>query len=178
MVDGVLRYARIETQGAAFETVDLERLLDRILERLDDVRRAAGAEVTRDRMPVVVADPAQMEQLLQNLLSNAFKFRGSGPLEVHVGAAEEGDAWHLWVRDSGIGIAADQADRVFGMFQRLHTDDEYPGTGIGLAICRRIVARHRGRIWVESEPGEGATFHITLAKSGPKGNGTAEGTES
>ncbi len=175
MVDGVLRYSRIETQGAAFEPVDLGRVLARVLERLDDVRRAAGAEVTHDDLPTVVADPAQMEQLLQNLLSNAFKFRGSEPLEVHVGAAEEDDAWHLWVRDTGIGIDPDQVERIFGMFQRLHTASEYPGTGIGLAICRRIVDRHRGRIWVDSEPGSGATFHVTLAR--PSGDGRAGRTE-
>ena len=166
MVDGVLRYARVDTQGAAFEPVDLQRILERTLERLDDVRRAADAKVTHDPLPTVVADPAQMEQLLQNLLSNAFKFRGPEPLHVHVGAREDGDHWHLWVRDNGIGIAPGQMDRVFGMFQRLHSEDEYPGTGIGLAICRRIVGRHQGRIWVEPEVGGGATFHVTLARPG------------
>jgi len=128
----------------------------------------AGVEVTSDRLPTVLADEDQMRQLFQNLVGNALKFRGSAAPRIHVGAADEGDHWHLWVRDNGIGIEAKDFQRIFVMFQRLHGGEELPGHGIGLAICRRIVARHGGRIWVESEPGRGSTFTFTLPAGAPK----------
>ena len=162
MVAGVLRCARIESRGEAFAPVDLGAVLRIVLSTLDG--DLAGAEVTSDPLPTVLADEDQMRQLFQNLIGNALKFRGAAPPRIHVGAAEEGDRWHLWVRDNGIGIDPKDFQRVFVMFQRLHGADEIPGNGIGLAICRRIVARHGGRIWVESQPNQGATFHLTLAR--------------
>jgi light-regulated signal transduction histidine kinase (bacteriophytochrome) len=144
--------------------VELGAVLARVLARLDDTRAASGAEITADPLPALVADEDQLEQLLQNLLANALKFRGEASPRVHVGAADEGGHWHLWVRDNGIGISSKDFQRIFVMFQRLHSEREYEGSGIGLAICRRIVARHGGRIWVESQPGQGATFHLTLEK--------------
>jgi signal transduction histidine kinase len=163
MVAGVLRCARIESRGEAFAPVDLEAVLRLVLSSLDG--DLAGAEVTSDPLPTVLADEDQMRQLFQNLIANALKFHGAAPPRVHVGAAEEGDRWHLWVRDNGIGIDPKDFQRIFVMFQRLHGEDEIPGNGIGLAICRRIVARHGGRIWVESQPNHGATFHLTLARN-------------
>jgi PAS domain S-box-containing protein len=170
MVEAVLGCARIESRGRAFAPVDLESVFARVAQRLEAERAAAGAEIRHEPLPTLAGDETQLEQLLQNLLDNALKFRapaGSRAPLVQLAAAEEDDAWHFRLRDNGIGIAAPDAERIFGIFQRLHTASEIPGSGIGLAICRRVVARHGGRIWVESRPGEGSTFHFTLAKRSP-----------
>jgi len=164
MIDAVLRCARIESQGEAFAAVDLGTVLSRVATRLAEEAAAPPGWIDADRLPTVTADERQIEQLFDNLLHNALKFRRAEPPRVRVGAEDAADHWHLFVRDNGIGIDPKDAQRIFVMFQRLHTDAEYPGSGIGLAICRRIVARHGGRIWVESQPGQGATFHFTLAK--------------
>ncbi|KAB2964652.1 MAG: two-component sensor histidine kinase, partial [Thermoanaerobaculia bacterium] len=167
MVDAVLRCARVESRGEAFVPVELDAVLERVLGRLADELRETGASVVRSTLPAVRADEAQIEQLFQNLLENALKFRAERPPRIEVAAADEGEHWHLEFRDNGIGIEAKDAERVFVMFQRLHTESEIPGSGIGLALCRRIVARHGGRIWVESLPGRGSTFHVTLPKRPP-----------
>ncbi|HEY3475125.1 MAG TPA: ATP-binding protein, partial [Anaerolineales bacterium] len=122
----------------------------------------SGATLTRDPLPVVLADAMQMVQLLQNLIANALKFRGPKPPRVHIGVRRQEENWLFFVRDNGIGIDPQYGERIFVIFQRLHNRSEYPGTGIGLAICRKIVERHGGLIWVESEPGNGATFYFTL----------------
>ena len=163
LLDGITAYARVDGQGGS-GPVPLEPLFQRVLDRLAEDRAAAEAEVTHDPLPTVEGSAPQLEQLFQNLLGNAFKFRGKKPARVHVGAAAEDGMWHLTFRDHGIGIEPKDRDRIFGLFQRLHTEGEIPGSGIGLALCRRIVARHGGRIWVESTPGEGATFHVTLER--------------
>ena len=126
--------------------------------------KSAKAEITSDALPIVMADPSQMEQLLRNLVSNALKFSGDGPARVKVAVEERETEWQLSVRDVGIGIAPETVDRIFVMFQRLHTEKEYPETGIGLAVCKRIVDRHGGRIWVESQLECGATFYFTISK--------------
>ena len=114
-----------------------------------------------------MADAAQLAQLFQNLIGNAVKFRRDDvPPEIHVGAMRQSNQWVLWVKDNGIGIPLDQYDRIFQVFERLHGQKKYPGTGIGLAICRKIVERHGGRIWVESRVGEGTTFYFTLSDAG------------
>lgn len=161
LVDGVHRYASAGKRGA-LTPISLEQVLVRVLERLADERQASQAEVTHDSLPTVQASAPQMDQLFSNLLANAFKFRGAKPARVHVGAQANGDHWRLSVSDQGIGIDPKDAERIFGLFQRLHTDSEYPGSGIGLALCKRIVARHGGRLWVDSMPGAGATFYWTL----------------
>lgn len=163
LVDGVLRYASV-AHSVNFGPVSLEEVLARALERLAEERAASGAELTHDPLPTIEASAPQMDQLFHNLLANAFKFRGDAPARVHVAAEANGEQWHLRMRDHGIGVDRKDAQRIFGLFQRLHTENEYPGSGIGLALCKRIVARHGGRIWVESHPGAGATFHWTLAK--------------
>jgi len=165
MMDAMLRYARVNTGDQRFDLVDLNRVRDRVVETLDKEISDLDAEVTSDELPLVMADETQMEQLFQNLLSNSLKFHGAEPPKIHIGVAEKPDAWTLSFRDNGIGIALRDAERIFQMFQRLHTQDEVPGTGIGLAVCKKIVDRHGGRIWVESSVGRGATFHVVLPKS-------------
>ena len=146
-------------------------VLDRASARLGSLRanlRAAqessGAKVTHDELPRVVADGAQLTQLFQNLVGNAMKFRGDDPPRIHVSSETRDHVWVFTVRDNGIGLDTQYADRIFMMFQRLHNKTEYPGTGIGLAICKKIVDRHGGRIWVESQPGQGCTFGFTLPR--------------
>jgi light-regulated signal transduction histidine kinase (bacteriophytochrome) len=120
------------------------------------------AEVTHDPLPTVQGDAKQLGLVLQNLVGNALKFHGEAPPRIHIAARRDGQHWVFAVRDNGIGIDPKHTERIFGVFQRLHTRREYPGTGIGLAICKKIIERHGGRIWVESEPGRGATFFFTL----------------
>ena len=118
--------------------------------------------MTHDPLPTVTGMPTALRQLFTNLVGNAVKFRGAGPAQVHVGTARDGPMWGFSVADNGIGIDPAQAERIFEVFKRLHPRDRYPGTGIGLAICRKVVERHGGRIWVESQPASGATFWFTL----------------
>lgn len=167
MMDAMLRYARVNTQEQQLELIDLNRVRDRVIETLDKEISDSGAKVTSDELPLVMADETQMEQLFQNLLSNSLKFHTADAPEIHIGVVEEPNEWVLEFRDNGIGIDAKDAERIFLMFQRLHTQDEFPGTGIGLAVCKRIVARHNGRIWVDSLPGRGSTFYVAIPKSVP-----------
>ncbi len=162
LLRGLLAYSRIGTHGLEFQPTDCEEVLDRVLANLGASLDECGAVVTNDPLPVVVADPSQMDQLLQNLLSNAIKFHDGEAPRVHVSVEQSDGEWHFSISDNGVGIDAQYHDRIFVIFQRLHTKDEYPGTGIGLAICKKIVERHSGRIWVESSPGDGSTFHFTL----------------
>jgi PAS domain S-box-containing protein len=165
LIQDLLTYARISTRGEAFEPVALEEVLEDTREALKVAIEESGATLTHDPLPTVTADPTQMGQLFQNLLSNALKFRGAEPPVVHIGARRSGDhagAWLFSVHDNGIGIDPAFFDRIFIVFQRLHGMTEYSGTGIGLALCRRIVERHGGHLWVESGPGRGATFFFTL----------------
>ena len=164
MVDAVLGYARVDTRGNEFSTVDFTSLLDMVVEELKEEIEATDATITHDGLPTVVADGAQLHQLLHNLLTNAIKFVGNHPPSIHISAVQDDSEWKVSVHDNGIGMEPDTTERIFVMFQRLHTQDEYPGTGIGLAICKRIVERHGGRIWVESQPHRGSTFVFTLPK--------------
>jgi chemotaxis family two-component system sensor kinase Cph1 len=125
-----------------------------------------GAVVTHDSLPTVTADDSLLGQLFQNLIGNAIKFRGNEPPFIHISASRNGSGWTFSIRDNGIGIAPEDAERIFVIFQRLHRREEYPGTGIGLAVCKKIVEYHGGRIWVESELGKGATFYFTLPREG------------
>jgi PAS domain S-box-containing protein len=167
MVDAVLSYARVDSRGGEFRSVDLATVLEEVKASLWKEITCARAEITNDPLPTVQADESQMKQLLSNLVSNALKFAGGAPARVHLTALETEEEWRISVRDEGIGLDPEAAERVFVMFQRLHTEKEYPGTGIGLAICKRIVERHGGRIWVESQPRRGATFFFTLPKRAP-----------
>jgi PAS domain S-box-containing protein len=162
LIRGLLEYSRISTQGEPFEPTDSQAVLEVVLDNLQVAIRESGARVTHDLLPTIEADPTQFARLLQNLVSNAIKFRTARAPEIHVGAERQGQEWVFSVRDNGIGIAAEYYERIFVIFQRLHARDEYPGTGIGLSICRRIVERHGGRMWVESEAGSGSTFLFAI----------------
>ncbi len=155
-------YFRVRTCVKEFELVDCTTAFQQAAAELDAEIKASGAAVSCDPLPAVMADPAQLGQLFRILISNALQYHGENPLQVHVSAERAGPAWVCSVRDNGIGIDPRHAERIFGLFQRLHTWDEHPGTGVGLAICKRIVELHRGRIWVESQPGGGATFFFAI----------------
>jgi light-regulated signal transduction histidine kinase (bacteriophytochrome) len=162
LINDLLAYSRVGTRGADLQPTDLNDVLEKVLRSLRAAIEETGAEVTHDPLPTVPADAGQIGQVLQNLVANALKFRGEEPPRIHVAAEHDAGEWHVRVEDNGIGIAPEFADRIFVLFQRLHSRGEYPGTGIGLAICKKIVDRHGGRIWVEGEPGRGSTFHFTL----------------
>ena len=165
LVSDLLEYSRVGSRERKREPVPGRQVLDFALANLDAGIQEAGATITRAELPTVMCDRSQLTQLFQNLIGNAIKFRRPDvPPEIHIGAGRENNRWLFWVRDNGIGIAPEYAERIFQIFQRLHTRERYPGTGIGLAICKKIVERHGGRIWVESNPGEGATFYFTLAE--------------
>jgi signal transduction histidine kinase len=162
LINDLLQYSRVESQGTRLEPTDLDAVLSQSLQNLKVAIDEAGATITSDPLPTVRGDATQLTMLFQNLVGNAIKFHGDAPPEVHVGAEADGDGHRLWVRDKGIGIEPRYADRIFVIFQRLHGKSAYPGTGIGLAVCKRIVERHGGEIWVESTPGGGSTFFFTL----------------
>ena len=166
LINDLLAFSRVGTRGGTFEPTSSEAALERALANLRLAVQESGATVSHGPLPTVVADAVQLTQLFQNLVGNAVKFRGAEPPRVHVAAEPAGDEWVFSVRDNGIGIAPEYRDRVFALFQRLHGRGEYPGTGIGLAICKKIVERHGGRIWVESAPGAGSTFHFTVPSRG------------
>ncbi len=164
LIDDLLTYSRVGTRGKPFEPIDCERVLDHVLANLKISIQETGCSVTLDPLPTVVADSGQLVQLFQNLIGNAIKFCKDVKPEIHIGTVFDQDKkeWIFSVKDNGIGIEPDFYDRIFVIFQRLHTKEEYKGTGIGLAVCSKIVERHGGRIWVESEMGEGTTFYFSL----------------
>ncbi len=164
LIEDLLAYSRVGTRGKEFQEVDSGASLARALANLRTAQESSDAVVTHDAMPKVMADGAQLAQVFQNLIGNAIKFRAEEAPRIHVGAETTGTVWVFTVKDNGIGLDTQYADRIFMMFQRLHNKAEYPGTGIGLAIVKKIVERHGGRIWVESEPGKGATFGFTIAR--------------
>lgn len=168
MVDDVLSHSRAGTSPKLAST-DCEALLSKVLSHFQTAIAESGATVTHDALPVVQADAVQLEQVFINLLSNAIKFRGAEALRVHVGVETRSDAWVFTFRDNGIGIDPRYSAQIFEMFERLHSQAQYPGTGIGLAVCRKVVEGHRGRIWVDSEKGRGATFIFTLPRAGGGG---------
>jgi len=164
LINDLLQFSRVGTRGKPFELTDLNSVLGRVHANLQFTINDANALISCDELPTVMADPSQMAQLFQNLVANAIKFHGEELPRVHIKAEESEKEWIISVTDNGIGIDPQYFDRIFIIFQRLHTRSEYEGTGIGLAVARRIVERHKGRIWVDSEPGKGTTFFIALPK--------------
>ncbi len=166
LIDDVLAYSKVDMQAIDFELTDVETALGRALTNLRKRISETGAVITHDDLPTVMADGTQLMQLFLNLIGNAIKFRSDKAPEIHIGASRLEEEWLFSVRDNGIGLDPQFSDRIFVIFQRLHTRDEYPGTGMGLAICKKIIECHRGRIWVESQLGEGATFYFTIPVGG------------
>ena len=162
LINDLLAFSRVGTRGKPFEPTDVADVVARAISNVQVAIEEAGAQVEVGPMPAVVGDSTQLVQLFQNLISNAIKFHGDDAPRVTITAEPAGEAVTFSLTDNGIGIDPQYADRIFLLFQRLHTKREYAGTGIGLAICKKIVERHGGRIWVEGRPGEGTTFHFTL----------------
>ena len=162
LIQDLLTYSRVGTRGVSFEPTDSQAVLDQVLMNLEVVIAESDAEISFGSLPSLSADTTQMAQLLQNLIGNAIKFRGDSPPRIRIEATRESDDWRFSVQDNGIGIDPRYSDRIFQVFQRLHGIGQYPGTGIGLAVCKKIVERHQGNIWVESQPDAGATFFFTI----------------
>ncbi|HLP92270.1 MAG TPA: ATP-binding protein [Nostocaceae cyanobacterium] len=166
LIDDVLAYSKVDTLAITFQATDVELALDKALTNLRRRIVETQATITHDPLPTVMADSTQLMQLFQNLLGNAIKFHGAEPPKIHISAERLEEEWLFSVKDNGIGLDPRFSDRIFVIFQRLHTRDEYPGTGMGLAICKKIIECHRGRIWVESQLGQGATFYFTIPVGG------------
>jgi signal transduction histidine kinase len=165
LIQDLLAYSRVTTRKKPSIKVDASQLLREGLDNLHAAIEENDAIVTYDALPTVFADPTQLGQVFQNLIGNAIKFRRKEPPRVHVSGERRGNQLILSVRDNGIGMETDDLERIFGVFQRLHRRDEYPGTGIGLAICKKVVEQHGGQIWAESELGKGTTFYFALPVS-------------
>ncbi len=164
MMDGILEYSKVGVESRPLEVVDLDDVLHEALANLQASVQASSAEVEFEGLPSIIGDRRLLVQLFQNLIGNGIKFCADDTPRITVKVESREDEWLVSVADNGIGIDGRFAERIFDMFQRLHTSDEYPGTGIGLALCKRIAERHEGRIWVRSEPGRGSTFFVTISK--------------
>lgn len=168
LITDLLAYAKIGRSNQVFTQVSLEDVLQQVLANLELRIQETQVTVTHDALPVLTAEKTQMVQLFQNLLSNAIKFRNQTSPAIHISAQQEPAQWIIQVADNGIGMDQGMGERIFTIFQRLHTRQQYPGTGIGLAICKKIAQNHGGTIWVQSEPGKGATFFVALPIAGGK----------
>jgi light-regulated signal transduction histidine kinase (bacteriophytochrome) len=167
LIQGLLQFSRVGHADTPFDRTNIEDALSEAMVNLDAAIRQHRAEVTRDPLPCIVANRTFLVMLFQNLIGNAIKFRSQQPPRIHVSAARNNEFWLFSVRDNGLGIDAKYHQRIFGIFQRLHTQKEYAGTGIGLALCKKIVELHGGVIWVESEFNKGSTFKFTLPADRP-----------
>jgi light-regulated signal transduction histidine kinase (bacteriophytochrome) len=164
LIEDLLAYSRVGTKGRDFKIVELERSVRRAIANLKAAIDESGASVSYDPLPTLPADEVQLAQVFQNLMGNALKFRSQAAPRIHVSVAEKPEAWEIGVRDNGIGIEPQYFERIFMVFQRLHNKGEYPGTGIGLAIVKKVIERHGGHVRVESTLGEGSAFIFTLPK--------------
>ncbi|MGA2677387.1 MAG: sensor histidine kinase [Methanobacterium sp.] len=162
LIQDLLAYSRVTTKGNEFKDIKMEEALEQALVNLKMSIEENNANITHDPLPIITADYSQMIQLLQNLIGNSIKYRSDKIPEIHISAQEKDNDWIFSVEDNGIGIDPQYSDQVFQIFKRLHTNEEYKGTGIGLAITKRIIERHSGRIWVESELGKGSKFYFTI----------------
>ena len=163
LIQSLLEYSRVN-RVKPFEDVDMNEALAEVMQDLTVAIAESKAEISFKDLPVIYGDKVLLGQLLLNLVSNAIKFRGEGPVKIDVKCEESQDEYLFSVKDNGIGIQKEYKDKIFVIFQRLHTRDQYPGTGIGLAVCKKIVERHKGKIGVESEFGKGSVFYFTIKK--------------
>ncbi|MBX9692892.1 MAG: PAS domain S-box protein [Cyanobacteria bacterium] len=162
LIDALLSYSRVQTRAGAMVEAPLDKILEKVIVNLKTGLQEVSAQVSHTELPTVTGDPSQLAQLLQNLLANSIRFHAEEPLKISISATLQNSLWEIAVSDNGIGLDMEYKERIFQMFQRLHSQGEYPGTGMGLAICKKIVERHGGTITVESELGRGATFKFTL----------------
>jgi light-regulated signal transduction histidine kinase (bacteriophytochrome) len=162
LIDDLLEYSRVTNQAKEFENVEIEKVLENVLSNLSIPIVGNNVTVIYNSLPTVLADQNQILQVFQNLILNAIKFRGIKSPEINISAQKGQKEWTFSVSDNGIGIKPEHQKQIFEVFKRLHTREEYPGTGIGLSIVQKIINHHGGRIWVESEPGKGSTFYFTL----------------
>ncbi|MDE1465674.1 sensor histidine kinase [Spartinivicinus poritis] len=166
LINGLLAYSRVDAQSVPHESVCLQRVLDDTLNLLDMDITKRKAKINYSTLPQVLGCELQLLQLMENLLSNSIKYNQSSPPEITIACQEKNSEWVISIKDNGIGISEKHYKKIFEIFKRLHTHEQYPGTGIGLAVCRRIVNRHGGKIWVESEVNKGSVFYFTLAQQG------------
>jgi signal transduction histidine kinase len=162
LIRDLLSYSRVESQAIPFQPVDSGEILQSVILTLSQSIQETGGQITHGQMPVVLGDPGQLAQVLQNLIENGIKYHGPEKPRIHVEAVRREEEWVFSVRDNGIGIAPRHFEKIFEVFKRLHSQHAYPGTGIGLAVCRRVIERHGGRIWIDSEPGKGSTFFFSI----------------
>lgn len=186
LISGLLTYAKLGNKALVPQQVDMDEVVSKVLGDLKVVVNESHAKIDKHNLPLVYADATQMSQLLQNLVANGIKFHGENTPKLDIGANRVSNGWMFYVRDNGIGFDMQFQDRIFLIFQRLHGREEYSGTGLGLAVCKRIVERHGGKIWAESKEGEGSTFyftvpddlqHFAMSGNGKQTNGTGEETE-
>ncbi len=168
LLNNLLDYSRLGTHGKPFKLTDFEDVFNQAMTNLKVAIEESEALVTHDYLPTLIVDEGQLVQLFQNLIGNAVKFCNQESPRIHVSAETKSGVWVFSVRDNGIGIDPQHAQRIFEIFKRLHTREEYSGTGMGLAICKKIVERHGGNIWIYSQPGEGSTFYFTIPVTGGK----------
>jgi light-regulated signal transduction histidine kinase (bacteriophytochrome) len=166
LIEDLLRFARTRIERTSFCIVSADLIFQNALANLGAAIEDSHAEITVDSLPSICADPSLLTQVFQNLVANSIKFGKDVHPMIHVSAARHGDEWIFAIRDNGIGIEPQYAERVFQLFERLHGSEEYPGTGVGLAISKKIVERHQGRIWFSSTPGEGSTFYFSIPVEG------------
>jgi light-regulated signal transduction histidine kinase (bacteriophytochrome) len=168
LIEDLLKYVRIENHELSFDDVNCDRLLKQVMANLHAAIKENDAEITSDPLPTIRANGIQMTQLFQNLIENAIKYASADAPRIHISADNQRDTWEFTFRDNGIGIDSKYQDKIFDVFQRLHSNEVIPGTGIGLATCKAIVDHHGGRIWVHSEKGKGSCFHFTIPHSPDK----------
>ena len=178
LINDLLAYTRAGVLEYRVETLDSTAVFERSLSGLAEAIRESGAAVTHGPLPEVQMSEVHLQQVFQNLIGNALKYRTDDPPRIHVSATRLDAGWRFSVEDNGIGIDPQYKEKIFGVFKRLHRDQKYGGTGIGLAICQRVVERHGGRIWVESEPGKGSTFYFTVPEPAPRTHATTQSSAS
>jgi light-regulated signal transduction histidine kinase (bacteriophytochrome) len=164
LIRDLLVFSRVDSRSRPFAPTSMKDIVDDAVQALESSIQDSRGEIVCGDLPTVVGDSSLLVQLMQNLIGNALKYHGEEPPRIRVSAECSRNEWIFTVQDNGIGISPKHFERIFEVFKRLHDEKKYPGTGIGLALCRRVVDRHGGRIWVESEPGRGSAFHFTLRK--------------
>ena len=175
LIRDLLDLYRAGTEATSFRAVSATSILQNALANLKTAIDESGAEVTAEPLPIVIVDPVLITQVFQNLIANAVKFQKNDVPKVHISAEHTGEDWIFSVRDNGVGIEERHLERIFRIFERLHTTDEYSGSGIGLAVTKKIVERHGGKVWVESQPGMGSTFHFSICAEKASANAANNG---